>query len=263
MSPTNPFRPASPTATESSRLTDPCSNITQHESAPPRTIQREDSLGLDEEMPPAYTASADVHHGESTVEVGPQRPFQQPPRPAHRPSYSTSHVNSPSLPQSPPRLRPQSQPQQRPQQPPWVTSTPSPSSGPNSSSWSAHLGQRYQRRGGGLIGALFDTVRDVVEAASVTHNETRVLQPAQTGAYAAPYTQPSSSGMTQSHYMPPHQGSQRQVPGVPPISQTPQRQIPDDGSPTRTPTPGHPLLNHGNLLVYPSKDHVCLKCLCF
>ncbi|OJA13167.1 hypothetical protein AZE42_06221 [Rhizopogon vesiculosus] len=265
---TNPFHPASSSqiTTDSSRLADPSPNTAQHESVPalpPRMIQRNDSLGIEEEMPPAYTPSADVYHGESTVEVGPQRPFQQPPRPPHRPSHSLSHSHSgltSSSSQSQLRLRPrpQSQSQPQPQQPlaPWATSTPSPASGPNSS-WSMYPGQRFERRGGGLVGAIFHTVRDVVDAVSSVHDENRVLRPAQTGTYAAPYPQSSSSGMTQSHYAPSHQGGQGQVSSA---QQTPQRQIPDDGSPTRTPAPGHPLLNNGNILVYPNKDHICIKC---
>ncbi|KAJ8591540.1 hypothetical protein M405DRAFT_932076 [Rhizopogon salebrosus TDB-379] len=262
MSPINHFHLASPgqITTESSRVPDPFSSAAQHEYVPPRTMQRKDSVGLDEEMPPAYTPSADIYHGESTVEVGPQRPFQQPPRPTHRSSHSTPHSQSaPLSSRSQSQPRPQSQPQQRPQQPPWVT--PTPTSGPNS--WFVHPNQRHERRGGGLVGTLFDTVRDVVDAVSNAHDERmRVLQPAQTGAYAAPYPQSSSSsssGMSQSHYASSHQGSQGQVPGLPSTQQTPQHQIPDDGSPTKAPVPGHPLLNNGNLLVYPS-NYTCAKC---
>lgn len=255
MSSTNPFRPVPPTpvTTESLRLADPSSDAAQHEHIPPRMIQRKDSLGLTEEMPPAYTPSADVYHGESTVEVGPQRSFQQPPRPTHRPSHSTPHSQSPtsSLPQPPPR--PQSQPQQHPQQSAWIT--PTPSSGPNS--WSMYSGQRHERRGGGLVGAILDTVRDAV---SSVHDEMRVVPQARTGVHAAPYAESFSSGLSQSHYAPSHQGVQGQVPAVPSMHHTPQRQIPDDGSPTRTPAPGHPLLNNGNILVYPNKDHICIKC---
>lgn len=44
----------------------------------------------------------------------------------------------------------------------------------------------------------------------------------------------------------------------PPRSQT-QSSVPDDGRPTRTPVPGHPLLNNGKTLVYP-QGHECPKC---
>jgi len=35
--------------------------------------------------------------------------------------------------------------------------------------------------------------------------------------------------------------------------------VPDDGRPTRTPVPGHPLLNNGKTLVYPA-GYQCSKC---
>lgn len=53
--------------------------------------------------------------------------------------------------------------------------------------------------------------------------------------------------------------------GSPPIQPPPeqprtQNQIADDGRPTRTPVPGHPLLNNGKTLVYPF-GYECSKCL--
>jgi len=39
-----------------------------------------------------------------------------------------------------------------------------------------------------------------------------------------------------------------------------QNSIPDDGRPTRTPVPGHPLLNNGKTLIYPA-GYECFKCL--
>ena len=74
---------------------------------PPRGSVSEPHLPPDdliaEELPPAYTPAPDVLHGESTIELGPRRPFQQPqtvPReylsPAdwqrgHRPNASTGN----------------------------------------------------------------------------------------------------------------------------------------------------------------------------
>ncbi|KAK2467176.1 hypothetical protein APHAL10511_000725 [Amanita phalloides] len=71
---------------------------------------------IHEEQPPAYTATPDIRHGESTLDLGPRRPFQQPrstrsaassPRPAQAgltPSYtgptaasSSSNFLTPSL----------------------------------------------------------------------------------------------------------------------------------------------------------------------
>ena len=254
MSSTIPFRSASPNqiTTESSRDS---SGAAQHEYISPHMIQPEDdSLGLEEEMPPAYTPSADVYHGESTVEVGPRRPFQPPPRPTHRPSYSTPHSLSESTSsRSQPQLQPR--PQSQPQQPPWI-----PTSSSGSSSWSINTypGQRYERRGGGLVGALVDTVREVVDAVSSAHDQMRVLPQAHTSAYPASYSQSSSS--VGSHNTSSHHGSQGQASAASSAQHLSQNQIADDGSPTNTPVPGHPLLNHGNILIYPNKDYFCAKC---
>lgn len=98
---------------------------------------------------------------------------------------------------------------------------------------------------------LFDTVREIADAVSGPHDDRMMAsQRANAGAYAAPY---SSTGTV---YAPPPQPPPRPA-SAPPHSPPPM--VPDDGSPTRTPVPGHPLLRHGTLLVYP-KDYVCAKC---
>lgn len=205
-------------------------------------------------MPPAYTPSADTYHGETTVESGPRGSFR--PRPSHsthRPSHSHSSSQSHSSHTTSSSSRSQllSPSQQRPQQPLW----------PAPSSLSAHPGQQSQsRRGGGLVGALIGTVRGAVDVVSSVHDEhMRNMQQSQ-AAYAAPYPTSSSSGMAQNTYTPSYQGGQGPVPGIPPAQPTPLRDVPDDGSPTRTPAPGHPLLNNGQILIYPNKDHICVKC---
>ena len=50
-------------------------------------------------------------------------------------------------------------------------------------------------------------------------------------------------------------------PPLPPRHPQSQHPIPDDGRPTRTPVPGHPLLNNGRTLVYPD-GYECDKCAC-
>ena len=47
---------------------------------------------------------------------------------------------------------------------------------------------------------------------------------------------------------------------TPPQQPQTQNSVPDDGRPTRTPVPGHPLLNNGKTLVYPA-GYECYKCL--
>lgn len=188
--------------------------------------------------------------------LGPLRPFQRPPlippSSLHPPPDSRHHSNRPppsshSLQPYPTGLGSSSgfhmQPGPRPGLAPWQTQ------------------QQYHQRqnaGGGLLGALFDTVRDIADVVSGAHDE-RVMasRRANAGAYAAPY---SSTGTM---YAPPpgHPGPMHQPPPPRPASTPPRSPptAPDDGSPTRTPVPGHPLLRSGQLLVYP-KDHLCVKC---
>ncbi|KAG2364346.1 hypothetical protein BDR07DRAFT_1401865, partial [Suillus spraguei] len=220
MSSTNHYAPA-----HSSQLAAESPSAFQYGSAQP---QATDPIGLEEEMPPA----------------GPRRPFQQQPRPSHsthRPShsYSSSHSHSSHTTSSSSNSQPLSLSQQHPQQP--LRTVPS--------TWTMHTtGQQYQpRRGGGLVGTLVGTVRDAIDAVSSLHDEQmRTMQQSQARAYASPHPTSSSSRITQNTSTP-FWGAFCQ-------------QIPDDGSPTRTPAPGHPLLNNGHLLVYPNKDYICIKC---
>ncbi|KAF9224230.1 hypothetical protein BS17DRAFT_780712 [Gyrodon lividus] len=201
---------------------------------------------IDEDLPPAYTSAADPTIGEATIELGPRRPFQEPLRnPPSSSSGSGFHPQQQPQWHQPPgqRYHPQSQsswhPQPQPNQAPWQTQW-----YPNS-----YGGQRPGA--GGLLGALFDTVRDVVDVVSGAHEERMTAaQRANAGTYATPYNR---SGAV-APYAPPA-GVRRS--STPPRSPPPI--IPDDGTPTRTPVPGHPLLRDGNLIVYP-KDHLCVKC---
>ena len=56
------------------------------------------------------------------------------------------------------------------------------------------------------------------------------------------------------------EGPSRPAQHLPPQWPQTQNSIPDDGRPTRTPVPGHPLLNNGKTLVYPA-GYECNKCL--
>ncbi|KAF9233729.1 hypothetical protein BU15DRAFT_90246 [Melanogaster broomeanus] len=210
---------------------------------------------IDEDLPPAYTPAADQTIGEATLELGPRRPFQAPPRqppssqygPPQQPPWNQSlsyHSQSQShLPSWPP--------QHRPNQPPWQMQR-----YPNS-----YGGQRG--RGGGLLGALFDTVRDVVDVVSGAHDERLIAaQRANAGAYATPYN-PNTGLLVVPDASPRAAPPQGQPSANVRRSSTPPRSpppiTPDDGTPTTTPVPGHPLLRDGNLIVYP-KDYLCVKC---
>ena len=225
-------------------------------SAPP-TFEEE----FGDDLPPPYTPAANPSIGEETISLGPRRPFQQPPPPPP----SSLHPSPGSRPHSN-RPPPSAQPFQ-----PFSTS-PGSSSGfriqadsrPGQAPWQTQ--QQYRQRqhgGGGLLGALFDTVRDIADVVSGAHDE-RVMatRTANAGAYATPY---SSAGTV---YAPPpgpprqtYQPSPPRRPASTPPSSSPPT-VPDDGSPTRTPVPGHPLLRDGQLLVYP-RDYLCVKCAFF
>lgn len=195
---------------------------------------------IDDDLPPPYTPAANI--GEETIGLGPRRPFQRAP------------LIPPSAFQPP-------LDQQRPH-PNWPP--PSAQPYPIGSSWGSgyyaqpaaapwQSQQQYRQRhqgGGGLIGALIDTVREIADAVSGAPDE----RSQNVTAYAAPYP-----GARTTYAPPPGPPPQHPPPrpaSAPPSSPPP---ILDDGSPTRTPVPGHPLLRDGNLLVYP-KDYVCCKC---
>ncbi|PBK77551.1 hypothetical protein ARMSODRAFT_1012705 [Armillaria solidipes] len=226
---------------------------------------RPDPTGLTDELPPAYTPGPNVYQGESTVEIGPARPFQQPPRP---------------------RLPPQPQPQPELLQPTptgWSTSqyqtsqnhyTGRPPSllqqltgqivsqltgaSNNSSysrhqspSWSGYPGQRTQNTG---LSVPSLPVRPTSAGARFApppgppyNNDAPPLpprrEPVSAGGYEPPPGPPPSSGPSSSHSGPPSANSQNR----------------NDGRPTTTPVPGHPLLNNNRLLVYPA-GYQCDKC---
>ncbi|KAH7929327.1 hypothetical protein BV22DRAFT_1003003 [Leucogyrophana mollusca] len=262
MSSTNPFRSqdVSPTPTGSSSMAGPSSSS----SAPPMSFtepeSNKDPVGLEEDMPPAYTPAADVYQGESSIEVGPRRPFQQPPRHPTNNAYANPQGNGWSEPQ--------------PSQQQWVPPPTVTPAATGSNSWSSYPGQSVNSRNqyyssstppwgssrsvgrppGGLIGTLFETVRDVVDLVSGTpETHSQAAQHAARSAYAPPHSQPSSSS--------PYSHQRGLSSGSAGTSQQPQptNNVPDDGSPTRTPVPGHPLLKDGMLLVYPNQ-YLCVKC---
>ncbi|TEB19363.1 hypothetical protein FA13DRAFT_1744489 [Coprinellus micaceus] len=220
------------------------------------------TFGLDDELPPAYTPSADVYSGEHTVEYGPARPFQPPPshpvsqsRPPAAPlnqQHSTSHFPFPPQTRPPPgqgppgsgqrlgsfltqlaelainRQSPPSRPANQYAPPAGPPPPQHPSHAPPS-----HTPQLPPRRhdapsptpsGSSSIppNASSDFARDFYAAGAVIPGEGAAAQS------SAP-TSPSSA--------------------PPPVL----------GKPTTTPTPGHPYLHDGKLLVYP-RGFECTKC---
>ncbi|KAJ3974576.1 hypothetical protein EV361DRAFT_946892 [Lentinula raphanica] len=216
---------------------------------------------LNEELPPAYTAAPDSSHGEQTVEYGPRRPFQNPPtRPAppqHPQSTGWSTVQNHVVHSPPPPSQPQSLWQQITGQladqltglstgsqsnryeaypPPHNTGYNYPTPPPSQSSWPSQ------------------TPPAPIEPPTLPPRPSRDASLASpTSEFARDFyaagAGPSRDNDESAQYHPP--------PGPPPTGS--QRPSDDDGRPTKTPVPGHPLLNHGRLLVYPP-GYECDKC---
>ncbi|KIM75626.1 hypothetical protein PILCRDRAFT_668574 [Piloderma croceum F 1598] len=231
---------------------------------------------LDAEAPPAYTPAADVHQGESTLEVGPRRPFQQvraQPSPQRRPSPAPA----PRQQQQQPYLAPQTewdQYQRHTRQGQWAQSNPSlvshqqsgssashgtPSSAPNSN---ANLPPPPPRHPHSQNSTPLNSNSSRASEAPVS-DFARDFYAAGGGDASESLSQSQSSSSNTNRYAPP--------PGPPPQSSTRTsntkknknkaagEEIPDDGRPTQVPTPGHPLLLNSKLLVYPV-GFECHKC---
>ncbi|KAK7038889.1 hypothetical protein VNI00_010523 [Paramarasmius palmivorus] len=260
--------------------------------------RRTDPMGITEDEPPAYTPGPDVYHGESTVEYGPARPFQQAPRPARPPQHHLTpqptgwsavqnHVVRPA---QPPSLLQQitgtlvdrlnglstggnsynntsypngphthntgpwpgnSYPNQgpRPNPPPIQTHQTGPQPPPlpprqhPPSSATSEFARDFYAAGAGPQSSSQDTAAPSPSPAS----------------YAPPpHPPPGQQYAPPSH--PPPSSQHAPPPGPPPGTGSSSARPPEnDGKPTTKPTPGHPLLRDGKLLVYPS-GFTCEKC---
>ncbi|KIM60116.1 hypothetical protein SCLCIDRAFT_124973 [Scleroderma citrinum Foug A] len=233
---------------------------------PPSDGHRSQPIPLEDDLPPAYTPAPDPTLGEATVEVGPRRPFQPPRHPLLTP-HPTGHTGSVPQANNTPWHQTPGQAYHSGALPPSSSAFPQQQpNGPQHHTWqSSHMystspGYPMTRTqgGGGLIGSLIDTVRDVVDVISGAHDE-RLLaaQRASAGAYSP------SNLPAQEQYSPPPAATSASPPSGSQATnltpRSPTSMVPDDGSPTRTPVPGHPLLRDEMLLVYP-KDYFCPKC---
>ncbi|KAJ7609736.1 hypothetical protein DFH06DRAFT_1374975 [Mycena polygramma] len=237
--------------------------------APPATPHPDsDPTGLTEEAPPAYTTRPDVYQGESTVEFGPARPFQQVPM---QPS-----------PPPPPAQNGGWIPQQTPPQPPslWQQLT-GQSTGSSTTqfppaSWSSYPGgrsypggqqqqQQYAlpppQQAPPLTTHVSEFARDFYATTNVPPGALSDVSGARNVSASG-----SGAGYPPPPLPPPQQTAQyKPPPGAPPAARTPSPSraggggMPDDGRPTSTPIPGHPFLNNGHMLVYPPY-HECSKC---
>ena len=244
-----------PSATRSVRATFP--NLLSHidaisfqQTAPEQpTVSNSLMDAIQEDAPPAYTPMADTFQGEATMEVGPHRPFQHAPQPAivHVPSPvpimrpPVPQVSQPAVSVNQASVRAQSQTRSEFLPPPRHPSTARPSTVVSSSPSSG----------------------PVVPPRPPVQSFTQTPIQVQATTYLPPPGPPPH--VRAQSYSPP--------PGPPPMPRpAPSARrvsvsgtsvgtstMPDDGRPTTTPMPGHPLLRGGKLLVYPP-GFECTKC---
>ena len=201
------------------------------------------------ELPPAYTASPNIREGETTLELGPRRPFQQPAA-------------------APGRHQPLFPPQS------WGMTSPQFTGGSNWSSFPGHLHrsglapppqhpvQRSQSTRIRPPNAVSDFARDFyavgADDSGLYGGSSSQYQNGSAGTSpTSPSTNypasPASPGYAPPHSLSPNSGKS----GAHPSSSS--NDVPDDGRPTDRPVPGHPLLRHGRVLVYPN-GFECQKC---
>ncbi|KAI0820261.1 hypothetical protein BC628DRAFT_1423059 [Trametes gibbosa] len=200
---------------------------------------------LSEELPPAYTPAPNVYEGEATLELGPRRPFQNA---ARVPPQNQQGWVSPQSTAGPWSGFPGSMHREsahmytRPAPPPMHPSPRGarPSSAPVEPS---------------TLQPLSEFARDFYAAGAA--NDGVLGGPSAQYQTDTPRASSSSSGP--SYAPPPGPPPTRGAKSGPTSPSSPRDQVPDDGRPTERPVPGHPLLRHGRVLVYP-KDYECPKC---
>lgn len=212
---------------------------------------------LNEELPPAYTPAADSSQGETTIEYGPRRPFQ----PVHQPPVIPQQTGWPmgphppgrpwnQYPRFPPRMGmiPPVPPVPQIPQPPFLQPPPQ---------HPLTIARTNTMHHQGPMSApplpsrpVSDFARDFYAAGA---DADMSLLGGSVRQYA-PTPGPSRDAAPANQSTP--------LPGGPPArSEGPvSPQIPDDGSPTKTPVPGHPLLRDGKILVFPP-EFECKKCM--
>ncbi|KAG7450758.1 uncharacterized protein BT62DRAFT_928036 [Guyanagaster necrorhizus] len=263
--PNNPHpEPSSPAAASTSSPTsrsavNPNNSSVSLPSQPSEEL-RPDPTGLTEDLPPAYTPGPNVYQGESTVEFGPARPFQRPPRSQPSPQLQPQPVllqptptgwsTSSSISQNHYTGRPPSLLQQLTGQ---IVSqlTGASSNGSysryQSPSWSGYPGQQTHNTTPSLLPRPSSAAGRFAPPPGPPPHDAPPLparrNPISAGGHEPPQGPPPSSGPSSPHSGPPPAPSQAR----------------NDGRPTTTPVPGHPLLNNHRLLVYPT-GFECDKC---
>ena len=204
-------------------------------SGPPAHVVLDAAIA--EELPPAYTPTADPRQGETSVKFGPRRPFQTAPargayvayqrtqRPSWQP-HNTGGSGWAGYPGTAPTRR-------QPPGAPLINITPPPQHPalpPRSGPLSAPPNTNSR--------PLSDFARDFYAAAAGPSN----------GASSLQRERSVSDARGPPPEMPPR-----------PDETNGSNEIANDGRPTKKPVPGHPLLNSGKVLVYPA-SYECNKC---
>ncbi|KAJ3504750.1 hypothetical protein NLJ89_g7774 [Agrocybe chaxingu] len=246
-------------------------------TAPPPTDNssrdREREMRSVLEEPPPYSITPSVREGETTLELGPSRPFQQAPLPAHlaRPPVQSW------VPQTPPI------------QQPMRTGSTTPSLGNRTGSLFRQLSQSLDNVVNNLnsMGSSSNSGFTTHPTGQSTwssypghqqhHTPPPPRQPYSFSPPAGATTEPrifcaSSSDFARDFYAagtgdgapvppprPPPSGAPRPPPRTDASTAPSNHSVPNDGRPTSHPVIGHPLLKDGKVLVYP-KGHECEKC---
>ena len=282
----NPFAPRP--SSEANRNQPPSAQA----SAPSITLSPPSQPGFDSidlEEPPPYTPSASITSGETTVEVGPARPFQSTQPSLNPPRNGASQVSNRRIVSSPSSLplhqRSASAVQQLSNSFADIVNhlsssvnnlqsssnnrgaTGARSTGP-SNTWSSYPGQNSRSLSPPLSNPTPSNTNDLVPPPQ--HPQSSLHPSFSTSTHSLP-SMTSHSDFARDFYAVGAAGGENLLtettfapPAGPPPStrQTPAKQsIPNDGRPTSQPQPGHPLLKNGNLLVY-TKGFECKKCLC-
>ena len=265
--------PEEPTAqARSGQTRSPQSTSESHNGTPTITVDTAappaPSDPLTEELPPAYTPAPDVYSGEQSVEFGPRRPFQRAPPPLMRsqqppgqwqspqstgwsayPGQMHSHSTGSSYTSTRPGLVP---PPSHPRSAPRDVRDIRPTSMPDMPmpNVTSEFARDFYNAGSGPADVSALGEQDVGQ-----NGEGARTPPAETRPqYAPPPDLPPRPSGSNGHSRSRSDAGTRSSP-----TSSTSNGVPDDGSPTKQPTPGHPLLNHGNILVYP-KGHECKKC---
>ena len=233
---------------------------------------------ITEDAPPAYTPMADAYEGEAAMAFGPQRPFQPAPSPppvhVSTPAATINHTEQPSV-----VVNMASEPIQ--------SSTrfdfPPPPRHPSTATSAMNINTSLPTPSVPLRPSTTSPSHTRMQSQSTPYLPPSEPPPhVRAQSFAAPPGRPLSQSFNPPPGPPPPQ-SFNPPPGPPPTQvfnpppgPPPTRRAsvgcssasasgvgtstsPDDGRPTTTPVPGHPLLRKGKLLVYPP-GHECGKC---